>query len=105
MSNKLREIFFPTEEEVKAQEKWLQELHNQAVEDRQHVKLVQTRDPVLYRREPFKAFLGDCCSCSHYIGGGGMTEGGYCTLHHFGCGWGFTCADNDGEWAIKIIKE
>ena len=105
MSNKLREIFFPTEEEIKAHEKWFQELHNQAVEDRETVKLVLTRDPVLYRREPFKGFLGDCCSCSHYIDGGGMTEGGHCTLHGIGCGWGFTCKDNDGKWAIKIKEK
>ena len=31
-----------------------------------------------------------------------MTEGGWCKLCGVDCGWGFTCADNDSEWAIKI---
>lgn len=98
-----RKTFFPTEEEIEAFKKLVEELHNQNIEDRKKVKLVQDKeDPFLYHREPFGSFLGDCCYCSHYVDGGGMTEGGWCKLCGVGCGWGFTCADNDSEWAIKI---
>lgn len=97
-----RKVFFPTEEEIKEQEKFLEELHNKQIEDRKNVKLVLSSDGVLHCREPFGSFLGDCCSCSHYVDGGGMTEGGHCMLRSIPCGWGFTCANNDSEWAIEI---
>ena len=103
MNDKFRSIFFPTEEEIKEQEKFLEELHNKQVEDRKNVKLVLSSDGVLHCREPFSSFLGDCCSCSHCYGNHqGVSEGGWCELHGIGCGWGFTCANNDSEWAIKI---
>ena len=103
MNNNLRKIFFPTKEELKAQEKWLEEIHNQCVEDRKNVKLVPTKDPFLYCREPFGGFLGDCESCSHYVSTNvGFSDGGWCKLCGVDCGWGFTCKDNDSEWAIKI---
>lgn len=101
MGNKLRKIFCQTEEEIQVQEKHLQEIHNECVKDRKTVKLVPTKDPFLHRREPFKSFLGDCTYCSQYVDGGGMTEGGWCKLCGVNCGWGFTCAYNDSEWAIK----
>lgn len=98
-----KKIFRPTDEEIKTQEKFLEKLHNQFIEDRKNVKLVQDKkDPFLYHREPFGSFLGDCRSCSHYIDGDGITEGGWCKLCGSGCGYGFTCKDNDSEWAIKI---
>lgn len=97
-----RKTFFPTKEEIKAQEKMLEEIHNKCVEDRRNVKLIPTKDPFLYCREPFGSFLGDCCYCSNYVSGGGKTAGGWCKLCGVDCGWGFTCADNDSEWAIKI---
>jgi hypothetical protein len=98
-----RKAFFPTEEEIKAQEKMMEEIHNKCIEDRKNVKLVQDKkDPFLYYREPFGSFLGDCCYCSHYVDGGGKTEGGWCKLCGVDCGWGFTCKDNDSEWAIRI---
>ena len=100
--NSLRKIFFPTEEELKEQERRFEEIHNDLLEDRKTVKLVQTDRSFLFCREPFKSFLGDCCFCSHYIDGGGMTEGGWCKLCGEGCGYGFTCKDNDSEWAIEI---
>ena len=95
-------VFFPTKEEIKTQEKRMEEIHNKAIEDRKNVKLVQTNDPFLYRREPFSGFLGDCTYCSYYINPNvGFVEGGWCKLCGVGCGGGFTCADNDSEWAIK----
>ena len=100
-----RKVFFPTEEEIKAQEKILEEIRNKCIEDRKNVKLVPAQDTFLYCREPFGSFLGDCCYCSHYLDGGGKTEGGWCKLHGINCGWGFTCKDNDSEWAIKINKQ
>ena len=75
--NSLRKIFFPTEEELKEQERRFEEIHNDLLEDRKTVKLVQTDRSFLFCREPFKSFLGDCCFCSHYIDGGGMTEGAF----------------------------
>lgn len=97
-----RKVFFPTEEEIEAQEKIFEEIHNKCVEDRKNVKLVSTKDPFLYRREPFSSFLGDCTYCSYYVDGGAMTEGGWCKLCGVDCGWGFTCKDNDSKWSIKI---
>ena len=98
-----RKVFFPTEEEIKAQEKFLEKIHNQQVEDRKNVKLVKKEYSFLYRREPFCRFLGDCTYCSHYKDFNvGYAEGGDCALHDIGCGWGFTCKDNDSEYAIKI---
>lgn len=102
MTNKLRKVFCPTEEEIEAFKKLVEELHNKNIDDRKNVKLVPTEDPFLYCREPFGSFLGDCCYCSQYVDGGGMTEGGFCKLRGIGCGWGFTCEDNDSEWAIKL---
>ena len=96
------EIFFTTEEEIDREKSLLAEIHRQAVKDRENVKLVLDSDGFLYRREPFSGFLGDCCYCSHYVDGGGMTEGGHCILHGIFCGWGFTCKDNDSEWAVEI---
>lgn len=97
-----RKAFFPTEEEIKAQEKILEKLHNRCVEDRKNVKLVPTKDPFLYCREPFGGFLGDCTYCSHYASNNvGFSDGGWCKLCGVDCGWGFTCKDNDSEWAIK----
>ena len=94
-------VFFPTEEEIKAQEKLFKDLHDLLVEDRKNVKLVPDGDGLLYRREPFGGFLGDCDLCSHCFGNDqGISEGGWCDLHGVGCGYGFTCKDNDGEWAI-----
>lgn len=98
-----RKTFFPTEEEIKAQEKMLEEIHNKCVEDRKNVKLVKTNDPFLYRRAPLSSFLGDCTYCSYYINPNvGFVEGGWCKLCGVNCGWGFTCKDNDSKWAIKI---
>lgn len=103
MANKLRRVFFLTkEEEIKEQEKFIDEMYNKHIKDRKNVKLVLSSDGVLHCREPFGSFLGDCCSCSHYVDGGGMTEGGHCMLRSIPCGWGFTCEDNDSEWAIEI---
>ena len=95
-------IFFPTKEEIMERKKMFNNLLNTLVEDRKHVQLVPTKEPFLYCRKPFNSFLGDCTYCSHYIDGGGMTEGGLCELYKVSCGWGFTCKDNDSEWAIKI---
>lgn len=98
-----RKAFSPTEEEIEAYKKLVEELHNKNIEDRKNVKLIPTKDPFLYRREPFGSFLGDCTYCSRYINPNvGFTEGGWCKLCGVDCGWGFTCADNDSEWAIKI---
>ena len=97
-----RKTFFPTEEEIKAQKKKLEEIRNELIKDRNNVKLIQTKDAFLYCKEPFDSFLGDCCYCSHYVDGNSMTEGGLCKLHSISCGWGFTCKDNDSEWAIEI---
>ena len=103
MGVNFRKVFFPTEEERKAQEKWLDEIHRQSVEDRKNVKLIPAKDGLLYCREPFKGFLGDCDYCSNCYGNNqGVSEGGWCKLHGIGCGYGFTCKDNDSEWAIKI---
>lgn len=98
----LRKIFFPTEAEIKIQEKMMEEIHNKCVDDRKNVKLVPYKDSLLYCREPFGSFLGDCCYCSHYDDGGSVTVGGRCTLYGVNCGWGFTCKDNDSEWSVKI---
>lgn len=95
-----RKTFFPSKEETEAQLKKIYEIHNKCVEDRKTVNLVSTEELFLYRREPFDPFLGDCVYCSHYIDGGRMVEGGWCKLHKTGCGWGFTCKDNDSEWAV-----
>ena len=96
-------LFLPTEEEINAQEKMLAEIHSKCVEDRKNVKLIPTKDPFLYCREPFGRFLGDCTYCSNYVDPNvGFAEGGWCKLCGVDCGWGFTCKDNDSEWAIKI---
>lgn len=98
-----RRVFFPTEEERKAQEKMLEEIHNRCIEDRENVKLIPTEDQFLYCRKPFGSFLGDCTYCSHYASNDvGFSDGGWCNLCGADCGWGFTCTDNDSEWAIKI---
>ena len=97
-----RKTFLLTEEEIESFKKLVDKLHNQNIEDRKNVKLIPTEDQSLYCREPFGSFLGDCCYCSHYVDGGGKTEGGWCKLCGVDCGWGFTCAHNDSEWAIKI---
>ena len=103
MRSRFDKIFHPTEEEIKAREKFLEKIQNERIEDRNNVKLVQKEDSVLYHREPFNSFLGDCRSCSHYVDPNvGFVEGGDCALHGIGCGWGFTCKDNDSEYAIKI---
>jgi hypothetical protein len=94
-------IFFPTEEDINKNKQLLEEIHMRYVIDRENVKFILDSD-VLYRREPFSSFLGDCCHCSHYDDISGMTEGGRCMLHDIFCGWGFTCKDNDSEWAVKI---
>lgn len=96
------EIFFPTEEDEEKHRKLLEEIHRQCVLNRKDVNLVLDSDGFLYRKEPFGSFFGDCCYCSHYDDLGGMTEGGRCMLHDIFCGWGFTCKDNDSEWAVKI---
>ena len=103
MRSSFDKIFRPTKEEIKAQEEFFEKIHNERVEDRKNVKLVKKEGSCLYRREPFKRFLGDCCSCSHYVDSNvGFVEGGDCKLHGISCGWGFTCKDNDSEWAIQI---
>lgn len=95
-------VFHPSEEEKARRKEFEERLHREAVEDRANVKLVRC-DDVLYRREPFRGFLGDCECCSHYNDPSrGFITGGVCTLHHIGCGYGFTCKDNDSEWAVEI---
>lgn len=94
-------IFNPALEDIKRQKELFEEIHKQAVIDRESVKLLLDSD-ILYRREPFGGFLGDCCYCSHYDDLGGMTEGGRCVFHDIFCGWGFTCKYNNSEWAVGI---
>ncbi len=61
-----RKAFFPTEEEIKAQEKMMEEIHNKCVEDRKNVKLVQDKkDPFLYHREPFWREPAPACRYLH----------------------------------------
>ena len=103
MRSRFDKIFHPTDEEIKAREKFLEKIHNECIEDRKNVKLVLHKDGLLYMREPFKSFLGDCRYCSHYVDPNvGFVEGGDCKLHRIGCGNGFTCKDNDSEWAIQV---
>lgn len=106
MHNNFRKIFFPTEEEKVEQKKKLAEIHAHAVADRENVVLIPYSDGILYVRKPFGGFLGDCVYCSHYYDPGvGFVTGGDCTLHNIGCGYGFTCKNNDSKWAIKISEE
>lgn len=95
-------IFNPTEEELEEQQKWIKELFEESKKKRENIKFIKSKESNLYQSEPFKSFLGDCRYCSFYIDGPPVTEGGWCKKTNEGCGYGFTCKDNDSKWAIKL---
>ena len=68
--------------------------------ERHKIKLIPY-GKIMYKSDPFKAFYGDCTYCSNYYPDElycGYITGGTCTLHKIGCGYGFTCKNNDFEF-------
>jgi hypothetical protein len=60
----------------------------------------------IYKAEPFQSFYEECDFCQYFLSNPPIAEGGKCTKHNIGCGWGLTCNDFIGkqEKEIKGIK-
>ena len=98
MNNRFRRIFFPTEEEIKAERERLEKFVAEAKTKPKPNLIEDPTDKRLMKSEPFQHFYGDCTWCKNYVDGPGVTEGGFCEKRGLNCGWGFTCPE------IELIK-
>lgn len=91
-----RKTFHPTQEEVNARNKRIEEITEENLKHREKIEL-EKHNEILYCSNPFGGFTGDCCFCSNYAEIPAITVCGDCKLHDIPCGSGFTCANNDSE--------
>ena len=85
-----KRTFFPTKEQ-----KLKDELKFRELTERYEQKLVLLKpykDGIRMIKKPLGCFINDCCNCNHYEDSKyNFVIGGYCDIHKFETGCGFTC--------------
>lgn len=56
---------------------------------------------LIYKAEPFQSFYEECDFCNYFMPHPPIAEGGTCSKHNIGCGWGLTCDD----YKVKSEKD